>query len=155
MKKIFLFVSLLMAITGKAQQDAQYSLYQFNQMVINPAFAGARDGLSAILATRQQWTGFSGAPQTHCMSVHGPVIKKNLGLGLTVVNDIMGPRNVIGAYGNVAYILKLAERTRLSFGVNAGYNRYQFNFTKINFKNEGEIPAELTQNINPIGRAHV
>jgi type IX secretion system PorP/SprF family membrane protein len=148
MKKILLLIALAGFLGSNAQQDAQYNLYQFNQMIINPAFAGARDGLSAILATRQQWTGFTGAPQTHCMSIHGPILNKNLGLGLTVVNDIMGPRNVIGAYGNVAYILKLSSRLRLSFGLNAGYNRYQFNFSKIKFQS-GEVPAELSQNLTP------
>jgi type IX secretion system PorP/SprF family membrane protein len=148
MKKIFLLTGICAALSTSAQQDAQYNLYQFNQMIINPAYAGARDGLSAILATRQQWSGFSGAPQTHCLSIHGPILKKNLGVGLTVVNDIMGPRNVIGAYGNVAYLLKLSNTARLSFGLNAGYNKYQFNFSKIKFQN-GEVPSELTQNINP------
>jgi hypothetical protein len=36
---------------GKAQQDAQYNLYQFNPLIINPAFAGARDVLSVACST--------------------------------------------------------------------------------------------------------
>ena len=54
----------------------------------------------------------------------------------------------MSAYGNVAYILKLSPRLKLNFGVNAGYNRYQFNFTEIKFYN-GESPAELYQNVTP------
>ena len=150
MKRVIIFLGVLVAVNASGQQDPQYSLYQFNQLIINPAYAGSRDGLSVNLATRQQWTGFSGAPQTHCMSLHGPIANKNLGLGLTVVNDIMGPRNVIGAYGNVAYMLKLAPQTRLSLGLNAGYNRYQFNFSKIDFKSDGEVPANLPQSIGTL-----
>jgi len=146
MKKIYsvLCVSFFCLNAG-AQQDPQYSLYQFNQLVINPAYAGARDGISVAAATRQQWVGFEGAPKTTCMSVHGPLLKKNLGLGLTVINDRMGPRDVTSIYANVAYWLRISGETRLSFGLNAGYNRYQFNFDKIDWK-EGEAPSQLFQN---------
>lgn len=148
MKKIITIVSLTVFSLGmNAQQDPQYTLYQFNQMIINPAYAGARDALAIVALNRQQWVGFNGAPKTTCLSVHGPVLNKNLGLGLTLVNDVMGPRNVIGIYGNVAYILRLTNKMKLSFGVNGGYNRYQFNFNKIEFKKE-EAPPELLQNLS-------
>jgi len=135
MKKIItLLICLSFAIHCKAQQDAQYNLYQFNQMVINPAYAGARDGLSVVASVRNQWAGFNGAPKTSCISLHGPVLNKHLGVGLTVVNDVMGPRNLFGVYGNFAYILKLSNKWKLSLGLNAGYNRFQFDFNKLNFK---------------------
>ena len=92
MKKIIL-LSIILSFTfsGKSQQDAQYNLYQFNQLLINPAYAGARDILSAIVLSRQQWVGIDGAPKTNCLSLHGPVINKNIGVGLTITNDEMGP----------------------------------------------------------------
>src|SRR5688572_8973412 len=131
MRKLSTIICSLLSLCLSAQQDPQYSLYQFNQMVINPAYAGSRDGLSVVAANRQQWVGFSGAPKTTCLSLHGPVLRKNLGLGLTLVNDQMGPRDVTSVYGNIAYLLKVTNDMRLSFGVNAGYNRYQFNNSKI------------------------
>ncbi|MBA2613019.1 MAG: PorP/SprF family type IX secretion system membrane protein [Bacteroidetes bacterium] len=133
-KQLLLFLSFAFAFIAKAQQDPQYNLYQFNQMVINPAYAGARDGLSVVTSVRNQWAGFKGAPKTSCMSIHGPILNKNLGVGLTVISDAMGPRNMVGVYGNVAYILKLNTKWKLSFGINAGYNRFQFDFRDINFK---------------------
>lgn len=148
MKKLFTFLALSVGYIAISQQDAQYNLYQFNQMVINPGYAGARDGIAAMASVRKQWVGFDGAPQTTCLSVHSPIVKKNVGVGLTIVNDIMGPRNVISAYGNVAYILKIDKKTKLGFGINAGYNRYQFNFSKIAF-NQAEVPSQLLQNQTP------
>ena len=143
MKKIYLCVCItLLALTGTAQQDPQYNLYQFNPLIINPAYAGAKDGLSIVASNRQQWVGFDGAPKTTCLSIHGPVLHRNLGLGVTVTNDILGARNVISAYGNVAYILKINRRVKLSFGLNAGYQRYQFDFSKINFENTAENPRQ-------------
>jgi type IX secretion system PorP/SprF family membrane protein len=146
MKKIIL-LSIILSFTfsGKSQQDAQYNLYQFNQLLINPAYAGARDILSAILLSRQQWVGIDGAPKTNCLSLHGPVINKNIGIGLTITNDEMGPRNVISVFGNAAYILRINSKMKLSFGLNAGFNRYQFNFNKVTFYNS-EFPSSFNQN---------
>ena len=149
MKKLTHLLFLLCPLAGLyAQQDPQYNLYQFNQMVINPAYAGARDGLAAIGSIRQQWVGFDGAPQTTCLSIHTPIAKKNIGVGLTIINDVMGPRNVISAYGNFAYILKLNNKNRLSFGLNSGYNRYQFKFSELNFKQGENIPSQFQANQN-------
>lgn len=135
MRRIYILaICVIVASTMQAQQDPQYNLYQFNQMVINPAYAGARDGMSVIGAVRQQWSGFNGAPRTACMSVHGPILNKNLGVGLTFVQDAMGPRRMNGIYANVAYILKLNSKYKLSFGLNAGYNTYKFDFSKLTFK---------------------
>lgn len=145
-KNYILFLCFAFSLLCKAQQDPQYNLYQFNQMVINPAYAGARDGISVIASVRNQWAGIDGAPRTSCMSVHGPVLNKHVGIGLTVVNDKMGPRNMTGVYGNFAYIAKLSSKFKLSFGLNAGYNRFQFDFNKLTFKdNESTSAAYINQ----------
>ena len=152
MKKIItLLICFIYIKNSKAQQDPQYNLYQFNQMVINPAYAGARDGLSVVASVRNQWAGFNGAPKTSCLSLHGPILNKHIGVGLTVVNDVMGPRNLFGIYGNFAYILKLSNKWKLSLGVNAGYNRFQFEFNKLNFKTtENNSLFSQTQNYNAL-----
>jgi type IX secretion system PorP/SprF family membrane protein len=135
MKRLYYILGcLLCALAADAQQDPQYNLYQYNQMVINPAYAGARDGLATIASIRQQWSGFSGAPRTACFSAHGPLMNKKLGVGFTFVKDVMGPRNMDGAYANIAYILKLGAKLKLSFGLNAGVNSYKFDFNKLTFK---------------------
>jgi type IX secretion system PorP/SprF family membrane protein len=144
-KNYILLICFALALAGKAQQDPQYNLYQFNQMVINPAYAGARDVVAVIGSVRNQWVGFDGAPKTTCLSVHGPVLNKNLGLGLTVVGDKMGPRNMLGAYGNVAYVLKLSNKYKLSLGLSGGFNRFQFDFSKLSFKATENNTAYLTQ----------
>ncbi len=145
MKNILIAFILMLSFVFKAQQDPQYNLYQFNQMVINPAYAGARDVLSVVASVRKQWSGFTGAPQTSCISAHSPILNNKLGVGLTIVNDAMGPRNMLGIYGNVAYILKLSNKFKLSFGLNGGYNRFQFDFNKLTFKTT-ETSTFINQN---------
>ena len=144
-------MALLLACFSKAQQDPQYNLYQFNQLIINPAYAGARDAIAVVASTRNQWTGFNGAPKTSCISVHSPVFNNKLGVGLTMVNDAMGPRNMFGIYGNIAYILKLSAKFNLSFGLNAGFNRFQFDFNKLTFKtNESSSYFNQIQTYNKL-----
>jgi type IX secretion system PorP/SprF family membrane protein len=127
-----LYLALVFAGMGlKAQQDPQYNLYQFNQMVINPAYAGARNGLSATASIRKQWVDMPGAPLTTCFSAHTPIADKNLGLGVTILTDKIGPKNMFGFYGNAAYILKMSKEWKLSMGLSAGYNRYQFSADQI------------------------
>jgi type IX secretion system PorP/SprF family membrane protein len=143
MARIIIFTAFVAcSLCGFSQQDPNYNLYQFNQMAINPAYAGARDVLAIVAMRRQQWIGVKGSPETTCLSIHSPVMKRNLGIGLTLLNDKTGPRNVLAIYGNVAYILKLNERVKLSFGLNAGYNRFQLEYNNIDLKT-GQLPAEL------------
>ena len=124
-----------------AQQDPQYSQYQFNQMVINPAYAGTKDALSAVLDIRKQWSGFDGAPSTQSFSFHGPLKKKRIGLGLSAYNDAVGPKRVTAAYGNISYILPINSKLKLSFGLRAGVVNYVFDFNKINYRDPGEVNA--------------
>lgn len=140
MKKIFLIIiiGVLNAFNLEAQQDPQYSLYQFNQLAINPAYAGARDAIAVVMDMRKQWVGFDGSPTTLGASIHSPILNGKVGIGLNLISDEIGAKNVTGAYGNFAYILKLGNRTKLSFGVRAGYLNYKFDFSKVNYKDANE-----------------
>jgi type IX secretion system PorP/SprF family membrane protein len=144
---LIVFVGILILCPGiKAQQDPQYNLYQFNQMIINPAYAGSRDALAITALRRDQWVSFPGAPKTTCLSGHAPILNKNIGLGATIIRDEIGPRSTTGFYANFAYILKLSQKFKLSFGLNGGYNRYQFDFNKITFQKDEATP-ELFQTL--------
>jgi type IX secretion system PorP/SprF family membrane protein len=149
MKKIILTLfGCLFLVTSQAQQDPQYNLYQFNQMVINPAYAGARDAIAVILDVRKQWVSFPGAPTTLGFSVHAPVLNNKVGIGLSAVSDQIGAKSVTGAYGNFAYIAKLNNKCKLSFGLRAGYLNYKFNFSKVNYKDANETTLTDLSNTN-------
>jgi type IX secretion system PorP/SprF family membrane protein len=131
----------MISLSIVAQQDPQYSQYQFNQMVINPAYAGTKDALSAVLDIRKQWSGFDGAPSTQSFSFHGPLKKKRIGLGLSAYNDAIGPKRVTAAYGNISYILPINNKLKLSFGLRAGLVNFVYDFNKIIYKDPGEVNA--------------
>jgi type IX secretion system PorP/SprF family membrane protein len=150
MKKHILYILLLIASVGFAQQDPQYSQYQFNQMVINPAYAGSKDALSAVLDIRKQWSGFEGAPSTQSFSFHGPLKKKRIGLGLSAYNDAVGPKRVTAAYGNISYILPINNKLKLSFGLRAGVVNYVYDFNKITYRDPGEVNAYANLSTNKL-----
>lgn len=121
-----------------AQQDPQYSQYMFNQMAINPAYAGSKEALSTAMLLRSQWTGIEGAPKTETFTIHGPLKKKKVGLGFTIIGDQIGPKKSIGALGSYAYRIPI-KNGKLSFGLRAGIYNYTYNFNDISYKDKADV----------------
>lgn len=121
MKKIYLTV--LIALTGllevQAQQDPHYTQYMYNMSVMNPAYAGSKDALSLGLLYRKQWVEIEDAPTTATFFGHSPV-GKNVGLGLSVISDKIGPVEENNVYGDFSYTLNLGAEHKLAFGLKAG-----------------------------------
>jgi type IX secretion system PorP/SprF family membrane protein len=106
--------SLLTVNTATAQYDGLFTQYMFNEMFINPAYAGSKEAMSATLVHRQQWVNFPGRPVTTSFSAHGPLMENKMGVGLSFLNEKIGvlSRNLI--YGTYAYRLKVKENAYLS-----------------------------------------
>ena len=121
MKKILLpAVIILMAfLDANAQQDPHYTQYMYNMNVINPAYAGSKENLSFGLLYRKQWIEIEDAPTTFSFSGSAPV-GKNVGLGLSIISDKIGPVEENNVYGDFSYTLNLGGERRLAFGLKAG-----------------------------------
>ena len=121
MKKIIL-PALLMFLTfldATAQQDPHYTQYMYNMNVINPAYAGSKENLSFGLLYRKQWIEIEDAPTTFSFSGSAP-IGKNVGLGLSIISDKIGPVEENNVYGDFSYTLNLGGEHRLALGLKAG-----------------------------------
>lgn len=103
----------------------------YNMNIINPAYAGSRENLSFGLLYRNQWTAIDGGPETGTFFGHLPV-GNNLGLGLSVIADQIGPVKETNTYVDVSYTLKLGGDHRLAFGVKAGATFHDINLTSSN-----------------------
>lgn len=122
MKKIFFtlgILSLLSTIEAEAQQNPQYTQYMYNMSVINPAYAGSKDAVSMGALYRKQWAGFDGAPSTGTIFINSRVGKK-VGVGLSFVNDKIGPVSENNVYGDFSYTLDLGGVHKLALGIKAG-----------------------------------
>jgi len=140
MKKIFLFIFMLAGVTIYAQQNALFSQYMFNKLVINPAYAGSREVMTFDLLNRYQWVGIEGAPRTISFSGHTPLRNPHMGLGFYVYSDVLGPSSDQGFMATYAYRIKMDEGT-LAFGLHAGFSHIAIDWNKLDM----EDPAVILQ----------
>ncbi len=135
MKKVrlfLLFVVVLFVSDIWGQQQVQNSLYYFNPLNYNPAYAGSRDALSLTAIHRIQWTGIDGAPQTTLLSVHSPVKDTQLSVGGDLTYDKIGVSKATSAYLDVAYYIQTNDKGhRLSFGLKLGVNMFDSPLTEL------------------------
>ena len=84
-------IIILVSFTVQSQQDAQYTQYMYNTVSVNPAYAGSRGHISIAALHRSQWVGLDGAPTTQTLNLHSPIGYRGVGLGISIVNDKIGP----------------------------------------------------------------
>ncbi|MEQ9261631.1 MAG: type IX secretion system membrane protein PorP/SprF [Owenweeksia sp.] len=140
MKKLILSGLLAVAFSGGvfAQQDPLYTQYRNNMLSVNPAYAGSRDALTVGLLHRSQWVGMDGAPSTQTLTIHGPLVNRNLGFGLSVVHDQIGPTNTTGVYGDLSGRVKVSSSGYLAGGIKLGLSFFQSNLTGVSTGTQGD-----------------
>lgn len=138
MKKIHIFLIVLFAsISSYGQQDPMFTHYMDNTLAINPAYAGSRDALTITGLHRSQWIGFDGAPITQTLTLHSPVFTKNTGLGLSVLNDKIGPLNTTSFYVDFSYRIKF-DKSFLAFGLKSGINMMKIGLEDLDISNSND-----------------
>ncbi|MEO8236103.1 MAG: type IX secretion system membrane protein PorP/SprF [Flavobacterium sp.] len=133
MKKGILFIVFILTMfSSYSQQDSQFTHYMYNTVNINPAYAGSRGVLSIFGLHRSQWVGLDGAPVTNTLSLNTPINGSNLGLGISFVNDRIGPSNENTITADISYSIKTSESFKLSFGVKGTADLLSIDFNKLN-----------------------
>jgi len=94
--------------------------------LINPAYAGASEMTDIGLNIRSQWAGVQGAPETQSF-IFGTSVGKNVGIGLSVVNDKTFIENQTSLALDFSYKLKINENSNLFFGIKGGFASYDAN----------------------------
>lgn len=130
---ILVLFSLAMTLRVNAQQVPITSQYLTNGLVINPAYAGTREALSANLSYRKQWARITGAPQFQTLSLHSPVNKKEkVSLGIMADYLTYGVTKDIGIYAFYSYAVRIGKG-RLSMGLKGGFDLSNTNYNKLQF----------------------
>ena len=82
----------LCAVYGNlsAQQQPLHTMFMYNKLLINPAYAGYHDHACASAIVREQWLGFEGAPKTQSLSFNTPLSSQRLGLGFNLQRRSIG-----------------------------------------------------------------
>ena len=138
LRLICLMAGGFLALGLFAQQDAQYSQYMFNQLALNPAYAGSREVLSSTLLYRDQWTGIQGAPSTGAFSIQSPIKNKKIGIGAELISDKLGPKSVTSLLGSYSYRIPFMKG-KLSFGLRLGMYDYVIDWNKIEYKDQNDV----------------
>jgi type IX secretion system PorP/SprF family membrane protein len=131
MKKLCLIIFLASFLVNvKAQQDPMYSMYMFNTMAINPAYAGSLDHAQVVGLFRRQWLNFPGSPKTANLTYHSPLKNENVGLGFSFVNDQVGDMSTNGFMAAYSYHLRF-KKSRLALGLQAGARNFSLALSDI------------------------
>jgi type IX secretion system PorP/SprF family membrane protein len=119
------------AVVSYAQQDAQFTQYMYNTINVNPAYAGSRGAMSIFALHRTQWVGLDGAPTTNAVSINTPFNNSRLGLGVSVINDKIGPTHENTISGDLSYTIPTSENVKLSFGIKATANLFDLDVSRL------------------------
>jgi type IX secretion system PorP/SprF family membrane protein len=136
--KLLGLVLLLLSGISYAQQDAQFTQYMYNTININPAYAGSREAMSVFILHRAQWVGLDGAPTTTTASINTPINESNVGIGVSVINDRIGPTIENNLAVDFSYTIPVSDEYKLSFGLKATANILDVDFTKLTTYNSGD-----------------
>jgi len=119
-------------LSGVAQQRPVQSMYMFDPLLINPAFAGTQVQLSGTSIYRNQWVNFEGAPKTFTFSAHSGFKQNRVGLGIIAGVDKIGIHQESTLFLAYSYKLPLSrfdKSTSLSFGIQGGFNSLRSDYT--------------------------
>lgn len=131
----------------RAQQEAMYSQYMSNMLVINPAYAGNSAGDNITALTRTQWVSVEGAPRSFSLSWDRGSddigdddmyqTYKHVSYGLQLYSDRLGIETSQGIQAFYAYRIKF-YKSRLSFGVSAGVMNYLAAYSQVSTTQGGD-----------------
>ena len=138
MKKLIFPLLLMVTFYCIAQQEAQYSNYNMNSYMINPAVAGSKAFLNAKIGMRTQWVGIEGSPQTLFASFQAPINhpnnlpkgkkrKTHHGVGMSLYSDKAGAFKHHSLLASYALHLKLNKKYTLSVGASTGLKVFVIN----------------------------
>lgn len=136
-------------VVSYAQQDAQFTQYMYNTINVNPAYAGSRGALSMFALHRTQWVGLDGAPVTNTVSVNTPLNGSNLGLGVSLINDKIGPTTENAISADLSYTIPTSETWKLSFGMKATANLFDLDASKLNPVNAADPSLQNYSKFSP------
>jgi type IX secretion system PorP/SprF family membrane protein len=148
LKYIFILIAICSVQIGSAQQDANFTLYNFNMSIINPAYAGSNNVKEISLGYRSQWIGINEAPNTQALTYTTP-LNNNLGLGISVVRDQVFVLQETDITMDISYKLKISETHDLYFGVKGGASIVNIDLTNAGSDGADPLFAQNQSFINP------
>ena len=147
LKQLVFVSAFIFVVQSNAQQDPLYTQYYNNFSLINPAYSGSHGLFTATANIRSQWAGEAGSPETQTLSLHGAT-GKNVGLGLSIVNDKVYVLKETDVYADFSYSIYPSESSTLAFGLKAGGSFLDVNLLELGINND-DLFSENINEFNP------
>ena len=160
MKKLLIGIMLCVSGLAYAQQESQYSMYMFNQLLINPAVTGTEDFSDIKVGYRDQWASITDHPRNFYGTFHTPLGKSKPdfedvkplawhGVGGFATGEVAGIINKYKVYGSYAYHLPINTKMIFSLGTFLGLQNYYVNESKAKFS-DNQPDLALSSNVSSI-----
>jgi len=107
-----------------------YSQYLLDGLVINPAYAGTRDALAISVSARKKMLGFDGESTMSSLSLHSPLKKERVALGLSVNHITYGVTKQTSVFGYYAFHIN-TDKGRWSLGLKGGVDMISTNYAGV------------------------
>lgn len=136
----------LTGLKALSQQENHYLLESFVPLRNNPAYTGNRDLNDLMIMTRQQWTGFEGAPTSYLLATHFVLRDKNASIGADIQNNSTGPVNETRIFLSYSYKVVMGEKSSLYLGLKGGVGILQINLSDLVVIDQGDKLFETDVN---------
>ena len=152
LRKLLVIAVLGMGMVASAQQEVMVSQYMFNQLFLNPAYAGSHGYVSSSLLHRSQWLQVEGAPRTSMLAIDGPVMNNKMGLGFSIVHDQIGISKDLDMSAHYAYHLRTGAHSKLAFGLRAGLSLYSARISELRYWDANDPLYQGNITNQPVGK---
>ena len=125
LKTIVCSLFCLHLIQMNGQQEVIFSQYMFNHQSLNPGYSGSKEYTNFTILHRSQWLNFEGAPESQAFTFNHKMTSKNIGFGLSGVNDKIGPISSSRVAIDLAYHLPIND-AYLAIGIKTGLTNFNF-----------------------------
>ncbi len=132
----FAFIVFFFHNVAYSQQEAQFSHNMFNNMGVNPGYAGLRNAICATALARQQWFGLRDEegtrlnPETYVLNVDAPIAFIRGGLALGFLQDQLGFETNVGVKLSYSYHLDL-DFGKMGIGAQVGFLDKSIDFAEL------------------------
>ena len=137
MRFIISIATLLFPFFALGQQYLMSDNFVHDALALNPAYAGSQEALCTTFHYRNYMGDFDGSPKTLSISIHTPLKKEKIGLGIMISNDKIGVSSETNVLGNYAYRMNLGRGT-LALGLGFGVTVNTTDWTKLAAQDAGD-----------------
>ncbi len=167
MKKKHIIFTILIALNGlyntmSAQQTPVFANYNYNTLLINPAFAGNYSDPDVTVTNRGYFNQFEGSPRNISLTFNTPLNSRRMGLGFGVINDQVGITSSTGIFGSYSYKLLFKSQSgnmpwwkhqshMFSFGIMGGITQYKEDLLKLEIQGDPNFENNINAQVPTIG----